>query len=761
MAYVPIPRASEDEAVEKLEGTFDKLANLSVLKMTNPLPGSAVIVGQPITYTITISNTGERYVSNIVVTDTIPTATNLITYSTSQGSITANNNTITATVGPLYPASNTVTITIVASPNTSATDGQVISNKAFINSQPIITQTNTVTNSITVYSATLNITKSASPQPVMAGEQLTYTIVISNSGQGIATNAVVSDTLPANTTFVENSIQLDPPTAGTKGIGPPALVTDATLTPGQTITATFAVTVSRPLTNGTHLVNTASVTSEQNLTPVIDSVTTTVVATPAIKIVKTGPSQVNFGDIAVFTFTITNTGDSLLQITDVVDDYVAPVVQVGGDTNGNGWLDLDESWVYTAPYTVQIDDPPLLVNTGIVTAVDGVGTQISDSDSHSTTIGFNPVLTITKDGPLTANVGETVIFTFTVEHAPGSDTSPVHDILVADDYAGLPALVSNGNGDSLLEFGEQWVYTASYTTKPTNPNPLVNTGTVIGRDRQNEAVTATATHSTALSGFAPVLFVDKQGPTQAKIVETVEYTFIVINYANPNTLALFGLDFLGVLSISPGDGSSINMTVVTDTVAGTATYISGDYNNNSKLDGGEGWIYTATHTITADNPDPLKNTVFANGTDQEGDSVIASDFHSTDIIHVPEMEISRTGPVSATVGQTVNFTFTVKHNGSSDGTSIASLAVNDSIAGTATETGGDTNVNNRLDFTETWTFTANYTVKISDPDPLVSIVTAQGVDEDSDPVVVTTPFSLTISDEGTKKYYLPVIFNGE
>ena len=68
--------------------------------------------------------------------------------STSQGSIIANNGTVTATVGQLYPASNTVTITLVASTSILATDGQILSNRAFVNSQPIITQTNVVTHQI-------------------------------------------------------------------------------------------------------------------------------------------------------------------------------------------------------------------------------------------------------------------------------------------------------------------------------------------------------------------------------------------------------------------------------------------------------------------------------------------------------------------------------------------------------------------------------------------------------------------------------------
>jgi uncharacterized repeat protein (TIGR01451 family) len=46
------------------------------------------------------------------------------------------------------------------------------------------------------------ITKSDSPDPAVAGEILTYTIGVSNSGPDRATGVSVTDTLPAMTTFL-------------------------------------------------------------------------------------------------------------------------------------------------------------------------------------------------------------------------------------------------------------------------------------------------------------------------------------------------------------------------------------------------------------------------------------------------------------------------------------------------------------------------------------------------------------------------------
>src|SRR5262245_64136019 len=48
----------------------------------------------------------------------------------------------------------------------------------------------------------LSITKTDSPDPVTAGENLTYTVTVSNAGPSTATPLTVADTLPAGLTLV-------------------------------------------------------------------------------------------------------------------------------------------------------------------------------------------------------------------------------------------------------------------------------------------------------------------------------------------------------------------------------------------------------------------------------------------------------------------------------------------------------------------------------------------------------------------------------
>src|SRR5439155_650911 len=50
--------------------------------------------------------------------------------------------------------------------------------------------------------ADLLITKSDSPDPVVAGTDLTYTLKVTNNGPSTASNVTVSDPVPAQTSFV-------------------------------------------------------------------------------------------------------------------------------------------------------------------------------------------------------------------------------------------------------------------------------------------------------------------------------------------------------------------------------------------------------------------------------------------------------------------------------------------------------------------------------------------------------------------------------
>src|SRR5262249_2771696 len=101
---------------------------------------------------------------------------------------------------------------------------------------------------------------------------------------------------------------------------------------------------------------------------------------PAINMVKfangqdgdspTGPHVAN-GSTVTFTYVVTNTGNVPIANVAVSDDKLGPITSFTGDTNGNGLLDLAETWTYTKTATALAGQR---TNVGTVTGFDANGT---------------------------------------------------------------------------------------------------------------------------------------------------------------------------------------------------------------------------------------------------------------------------------------------------------------------------------------------------------------------------------------------------
>jgi uncharacterized repeat protein (TIGR01451 family) len=108
------------------------------------------------------------------------------------------------------------------------------------------------------FSSDLSITKTDSPDPVTVGNNLTYTVTVTNNGPDTAIPVTLTDDLPASTTFVSCSS-----TGGgvCGGSANNRTVTFASLTAGESETITFVAAVNCSVVDGTVISNTATVSS--------------------------------------------------------------------------------------------------------------------------------------------------------------------------------------------------------------------------------------------------------------------------------------------------------------------------------------------------------------------------------------------------------------------------------------------------------------------------------------------------------------------
>jgi titin len=117
---------------------------------------------------------------------------------------------------------------------------------------------------VIVPTADLSVTRTDSPDPVIRGNNITYTVIVTNNGSSSAANASLSDAVPTNTKFVSNSGAADwsctNPT--TKGMATGTITcVKSILASGESATFTIVVQVKSGTKEGTIITNTATVSS--------------------------------------------------------------------------------------------------------------------------------------------------------------------------------------------------------------------------------------------------------------------------------------------------------------------------------------------------------------------------------------------------------------------------------------------------------------------------------------------------------------------
>ncbi len=123
--------------IVQLEAVGDG-ADLAISKTDDPDP---VIPGTPLTYTITVSNSGPLAATGVTATDTLPPAVTFASSSASQGTC-SGTGTVTCNLGTINNGGS-ATVTIVVTPTASGT----FANTASVTSG--VTDPNTANNSAT------------------------------------------------------------------------------------------------------------------------------------------------------------------------------------------------------------------------------------------------------------------------------------------------------------------------------------------------------------------------------------------------------------------------------------------------------------------------------------------------------------------------------------------------------------------------------------------------------------------------------------
>src|SRR5271157_5050977 len=235
-----------------IKGATTPVAAVADLSLAMTPSASTVHVGDSQTYTITASNQGPSPASSVRISVPLTAGLSFSSASTTQGSASFASGQLTASLGSLaVGAQATVSVVVQAlGVGTFSTTASITSDQA----EPTSGDNSATVSLVVEPVVDLAVSIAANPSPVAVGQDLVYTVDVTNHGPDDASAVTLTNVLPAGVAFISASSNAgSPPTlsAGTVTAAVGALASGSV--------ATLLITVQPTSSPGSILVDTASV----------------------------------------------------------------------------------------------------------------------------------------------------------------------------------------------------------------------------------------------------------------------------------------------------------------------------------------------------------------------------------------------------------------------------------------------------------------------------------------------------------------------
>lgn len=629
------------------------VANISVTKtVSNATP----LVGTNVTFTINVTNNGPSTATNTVVNDLLPSGYTYVSHSQTAGSY--DSSTGIWSVGNV-PNGTTRTLTIIALVNNVGN----YTNTATGSSDTLDPNTSDNTGTATtvpVENADLSIVKTVNNSTPNVGDNVIFTVVVTNNGPSSANNIVVSEAFPNG--YTVNNVTV---TSGQYNAN--VNWTNFSLNPGESATLTANVTVK----NSGNYLNTASITSSSVVDPVssnnTSSATTTPNAVTDLSVLKTVDNATPLvGSNVVFTIVVTNNGPSNATGVSVQDLLPNGYTFVSYTSTGGTYNSASGVWNIgniiannnkTLTITATVNQTGDYLNTATVNGNETDTNTTNNSSSVGTVPNNVSDLAVTKsvsDG--TPLVGSQITFTVTVTNNGPSNAQEVEiNDVVPSGYTYVSSTATNGfynastgiwdignlsNGnvaslDMIVTVNNSGNYTntATVTQLFTDPNPTNNTATATTTPTPTSdlIITKTVDNQTPLMGQNVTFTIEltNAGPSDATDIVVAEALPSGYTYVNHTTTAgSYNQTQWTMTSLSSGSSETLTIVALVNP--------SGNYTNTA--------------------------TAFAN----ELDPNIANNTSSSTPTPIPNADLAvvKTVDISApNVGNVITFTIVATNNG--------------------------------------------------------------------------------------------------
>ena len=417
----------------------DSVTPLDKIELTKTVNPTSAKPGQEVVYSFVVKNTGNSVLKNVKITDPMLGGQVGATIA----SLAPGASSAVVTKKYTIPANATGTIHNVATATGTPTDPDGKTRPNVKDDDPA---------DLTVLVSSWTATKTANKQTVVAGDTVTYTITVKNTGNTTLTNVEVSD-----------------PTINFAKVVIPEIKAGEF----KSVTATYVIPKGF---TGKEFKNVALVCVPSGTQTPDCKKPEALVKVINISIVKSADKETATpGDKVIYTFVVTNTGGADIDPTPINDNVLGVVGDPGVLEPGKSATFTKE---YIVPGTAKAGDK--IINIATVCAstdtkaqsvpTDCVSTcpassltTVCDQDTHTLTITI-PKITIDKTADKeSAAPGDSVIYTFVVTNTSDVD---VFNVTVTDNILG-----DLGTIDKLAAG-------ASYTKTVTYVVPVDAAGTI-------------------------------------------------------------------------------------------------------------------------------------------------------------------------------------------------------------------------------------------------------------------------------------------
>lgn len=521
--------------------------------------------------------------------------------------------------------------------------------------------------------ADLSITKSDSPDPVIAGSTLIYNLQVANNGISNTTSVLVTDTLPAGVSFVTSV----PPCLEANGV--------VTCDLGSMISGASADVTITAVVNSSVLgtiTNTAVVGGDViDPTPANNSasVTTNVIAQADLALGKVGSADpVIAGTPLTYTLTVDNIGPSDAESVQVVDTLPGAVTFAGADpgcAHNAGVVTCAQPSLAAggnAQFAIVVD-----VNsgaTGSLTNSAEVSAATTDPNGDNDTTGLDTAVNPQADLALEkadsvdpATAGGSLIYSLTVTNNGPSDAE---NVVVTDT---LPASVTYGSDDSscshalgivtcsvgTLAGGASQEIAITVGIAPDATGVMTNNAEVTSATSDPNAANDIAFEDTTVGSAADLVLSKVDGPDPAIAGDSLVYTLTVTNSGPSSAEDVQVVDNLpaDVIYQSDNAGCTENAGVVTCALGLIGAGGESTVAITTGVAPGAAGTITNTAGVSADTPDP--NT--------ENNAATAE----TTINAEADLSLSKVGtPDPVPAGASLTYALTVTNTGPSDATGV-------------------------------------------------------------------------------------------